>query len=126
MRAHEFILEDISHRELDYVEQVADQLWGKLGIDVEFTRHFFDRVNDERNGEPITVDELIRLFQQEYQRNGMQIKNMRRPEAVMKDLLTDINIPFVINGSGDHKKLVTKTVMRKKNFMTHTPVYPVK
>jgi len=125
MRASEFINEDISQRELNYVEQVADELWGKLGIDIKFTRHFFDRVNDERNGKSITADELIRLFQQEFQKNGIQIANMRRPEAVMKDLLTNINIPFVINNKGDEKELVTKTVMRKKNFMTTTPVYPV-
>lgn len=120
------LLEDISQQELNQVEQFADQLWAKLGVDVEFTRHFLDRVNDERNGTPITVDELIALFQKEFKTNGIQISNMRRPEAVLKDLLTNINIPFVLKKVGDQKQLVSKTVMRKRNFMSPDPAYVVK
>jgi hypothetical protein len=120
------LLEDISQQELNQVEQFADRLWAKLGVDVEFTRHFLDRVNDERNGTPITVDELIALFQKEFKTNGIQISNMRRPEAVLKDLLTNINIPFVLKKVGDQKQLVSKTVMRKRNFMSPDPAYVVK
>jgi hypothetical protein len=125
MRAYEF-LEDISQQELNQVELFADQLWAKLGIDIEFTRHFLDRVNDERNGKPIEVDELIALFQKEFKTNGIQISNMRRPEAVLKDLLSNINIPFVLKKDGDKKQLVSKTVMRKRNFMSPDPAYVVK
>ena len=28
------------------VEKYLDKVWAKVGIDVEFTRHFMDRVND--------------------------------------------------------------------------------
>ena len=51
--------------DLDQIEKYADKLFGQmtLDIDVEFTRHFLDRVNDERNKKPINdYDELIRLF----------------------------------------------------------------
>jgi hypothetical protein len=126
MRIHELITEDISWQELNQVERFADELWSKLGVDVDFTRHFFDRINDERNGKPITADELIDLFQKEFKVNGIQISNMRRPEAVLKDLLTNINIPFVLKKTGDEKRLVSKTVMRKKNFMSPDPAYVVK
>ena len=34
------------------LEKFADRLFGKVGIDVEFTRHFMDRVNDIRNQKP--------------------------------------------------------------------------
>ena len=125
MRINE-LLEDITQPELDHVEQVADALWAKLGIDVEFTRHFFDRVNDERNGSPITADELVAMFQKEFRTNGIQISNMRRPEAVLKDLLSSINIPFVLKKTGDQKQLVGKTVMRKRNFASPDPAYVVK
>ena len=125
MRINE-LLEDVTPQELDHVEQVADALWAKLGIDVEFTRHFFDRVNDERNGRPITADELVAMFQKEFRTNGIQISNMRRPEAVLKDLLSSINIPFVLKKTGDQKQLVGKTVMRKKNFTSPDPAYVVK
>lgn len=127
MRIHE-LLEDISMSELDQVERFATVLWHKLGIDVDFTRHFFDRVNDPRNGKPITTAELIRLFKKEYERNGKPIAKLAGSEAVMKDLLTHINIPFVVKDkrNGDGKELVAKTVMRKEKFMSPDPEYVVK
>jgi len=125
MRINE-LFENITPHELDHVEQIADALWSKLGVDVEFTRHFFDRVNDERNGRPITADELIAMFQKEFKTNGIQISNMRRPEAVLKDLLSSINIPFVLKRNGDEKELVAKTVMRKRDFKSPDPAYIVK
>lgn len=118
--------ENVTPQDLDHVEQIADQLWAKLGVDVEFTRHFLDRVNDERNGQPISVDELVAMFQKEFKTNGIQISNMRRPEAVLKDLLSNINIPFVLKKNGDQKDLVAKTVMRKRNFTSPDPSYIVK
>ena len=46
-------------------------------------------------------------------------------EAVIKDMKTDINMPFVINI--DRKgmlDLVAKTIMRKKNFKTTSMELP--
>ena len=54
--------EDVSRSDLDQIEKYADRLFAAVGIDVEFTRHFLDRVNDERNKKPINTAELIRLF----------------------------------------------------------------
>lgn len=131
MRAYEFISEtrsdeDISPAELNNVERFADALWGKLGIDVEFTRHFMDRLNDPRNGKPITPAELIRLFKKEYERNGKSIANLNNSEAVMKDLLTSINLPFVVKDTRKEKELIAKTIMRKPNFKTPDPEYVVR
>jgi len=118
MRAKEFMKEEISFSELAQVERFADSLWKSLGVDVNFSKHFLERVNDERNGKPITAAELIRLFKKEYERNGKKIASMDDPEAVMKDLLTKINLPFVIKDRANHKELVAKTIMRKPNFYT--------
>ena len=41
------ISEDVSRSDLDQIERYADKLFAAVGIDVEFTRHFLDRVNDE-------------------------------------------------------------------------------
>ena len=41
------------------VEDYADKLFGELGLDVEFSKHFRDRLNDPRNTKPITAAELI-------------------------------------------------------------------
>jgi tagatose-1,6-bisphosphate aldolase len=125
MKIHE-LFEDITPSELNYVEQIADAFWNKLGIDVKFTRHFMDRVNDPRNRTPITADELIQLFKKEYQMYGKDIAELgANAEAVMKDLISKINLPFVIAGSGKSKQLVTKTVMRKNNFKTPGAEYKV-
>ena len=43
---------ELTQTELDQLETFADRLFAKVGIDVEFTRHFLDRVNDTRNEKP--------------------------------------------------------------------------
>ena len=63
----------ITQSDLDQVEKYADRLFASLKIDVEFTKHFMDRVNDARNLKQITVAELIRLFKQAYRRYGKKI-----------------------------------------------------
>ena len=45
---------EVKKSDLDQIERYADRLFASLGIDVEFTRHFMDRVNDKRNEKPIT------------------------------------------------------------------------
>lgn len=117
---------EMSRQELDYVEQVADAMWKNLDVDIEFTRHFFDRVNDPRNKTPITADELIALFRKEYQRYGRDIADFdSNGQAVMKDIFTKINIPFVVVDKGRDRELVMKTVMRKNNFMSSNPEFKV-
>ena len=114
----------ITQSDLDQVEKYADRLFAALGIDVEFTRHFMDRVNDARNIKQITVAELIRLFKQAHRRYGKKIAKMTdQANAVINDMKTDINMPFVIDidRKGD-MELIAKTVMRKKNFTIKSKV----
>ena len=44
----------ITKSNLNQIEKYADKLFAAVGIDVEFTRHFMDRVNDARNKDQIT------------------------------------------------------------------------
>ena len=115
-----YIFERISKSDLDQVEKYADRLFAAVGIDVEFTRHFHDRVNDERNKKPINSAELVRLFRLTYKKYGKKIAQMNPDaEAVITDMETDVNMPFVINlDKGGMLDLVAKTVMRKKDFKT--------
>jgi hypothetical protein len=112
--------EDVSKSDLDQVEKYADKLFAAVGIDIEFTRHFLDRVNDERNKKPISTAELVRLFRLTYKKYGKKISKMSPDaEAVIHDMETDVNMPFVLNVErGGMIDLVAKTVMRKKNFKT--------
>ena len=123
-----YLREDISTVDLQQLETFADKLFGKVGIDVEFTRHFLDRVNDVRNQKPITMSELTRLFKQEYKRWGKPIAQMGPDqEAVMKDLQTDINLPFALRWDEQNQELdlIAKTIMRKKGFRTPNQEFPV-
>ena len=121
MRSFKSLREEISKRDLDGIEKFADRLFAKVGIDVEFTRHFLDRVNDERNKKQITTAELTRLFKQTYNKHGKKIPQLGPDaEAVIKDMRTDINMPFVLKWDKNSQEfeLVAKTVMRKKGFAT--------
>ena len=109
----------ITQSDLDQIEKYADRLFASLDIDVEFTRHFMDRVNDARNIKQISVAELIRLFKQAYRRHGKKIAKMPDDaNAVINDMKTNINLPFVLKYKKGEIELVAKTVMRKKNFTT--------
>ena len=117
----QFISEEITSSDLKKIEQYADKLFQAVGIDVAFTRHFLDRVNDERNRKQITSDEMISLFRKTYEKHGKRIPKLGPDaEAVINDMQSDINMPFVLkwDRNAEQLDLVAKTVMRKKNFMT--------
>lgn len=119
---------EVTQSDLQKLEYYADKVFAKVGIDVEFTRHFLDRVNDERNVRQITLPELALLFRDEYAKWGKKIAQLG-PDAqgVMKDMRSDINIPFALNWDSKNQELdlVAKTVMRKKNFTTPNQQFPV-
>jgi hypothetical protein len=99
-----------------------------LGIDVEFTRHFLDRVNDERNRRQITIKELGLLFKKEFIKHGKPIAQLGPDaEAVMKDMETDINLPFALRWDANNNELdlIAKTVMRKADFKTSNKTFTV-
>ena len=118
----------VSAVDIKNLEKFADRIFADVGIDVEFTKHFLDRVNDERNDKPIVPAELTRLFKQERKRYGKPIAQMGPDsEAVMRDLQTNINVPFalVLDKSNDELDLIAKTIMRKDNFTTPNRVFAV-
>lgn len=118
----------LSQNDLDQLETFADKMFAKVGIDVAFTDHFLDRVNDERNIRQITASELTRLFKQEFKRYGKPIAQLGPDaEAVMKDIKTNINMPFVLRWDPRNEELdlIAKTVMRKKNFRSQDPEFTI-
>ena len=127
MKINEFD-NQLSQGDLDSLETFADKVFGKVGIDVNFTRHFLDRVNDERNVKQISMGELTRLFKQEAKRFSKPIAQLGPDaEAVMKDLQTDLNLPFVLvwDDRNEELDLIAKTVMRKKDFKTSDPEFTI-
>ena len=123
-----YLNEQITKDQLKQVEVYADKIFKKFNIDVEFTRHFFDRVNDARNGKDISAAELISLFRKTQKKNGKNLATVNPGlEAVIKDMSSDINMPFVMqwDSASNEWDLIAKTVMRKKNFKTSNKVFDV-
>jgi len=113
--------EEVTQSQLNDIEKYADRLFKAVNVDVNFTRHFVDRVNDKRNKKPISTSELTRLFKQTYKKHGKKIPKMGDDaQAVIHDMQTDINMPFVLTYDDRNKELdlVAKTIMRKQNFKT--------
>ena len=126
MRVQDILSEEVSQRELYTVERFADDLWRQYGIDVQFTKHFVERVNDPRNNPPIYVDDLIDMFRKEYHSQGEHISQLPdQSQGVMRDMFTKLNLPFVIIDGKRGKTMVTKTAMRKKDFRTSNPTFDV-
>ena len=120
------LLEDVSQSQLNQVEKYLDKLWAKVGIDVEFTRHFMDRVNDARNGKTISPAELIKIYREIYKKYGKPISQLKSGvEILLKDMETNINVPVVLRWDGKEFDMIAKTVMRKKNFKSSTKKYSV-
>ena len=115
------LAENLSRMDLKTVEAFADDVFKRLDIEVEFTKHFLDRVNDDRNGKDISVYELVQLFKQAKKDYGKTIA-LKEPgyQAVLNDLTSDINLPFVlkIDSRTGELEMIAKTVMRKKSFKT--------
>jgi len=115
------VAEEVSQKELSDLEKFADRLLNKFDIDIEFTRHFADRMNDKRNKPAITVAELQRLFKKMAQNKGKKIKKHGNSEAILKDMQSDLNLPVVINWKNGEFEVVNKTIMRKKAFKSPDP-----
>jgi len=117
----------ITENELRHIEKYLDSVWKHLGVEFEFTKHFFDRVNDSRNRKQITAQELVKIFTEAYKRYGKMIAGKVTPEkensfdTVLTDLSTKVNSPVVVVWDKQAKelKMVAKTVMRVNHFYTH-------
>ena len=122
------IKEQVSKKYLDEIEVFLDRLFSDLGMDVEFTNHFFDRLNDTRNRKEVTGSEIIRIFKKAHDKYGKELS--MKPDdfqGVLKDLSNDLNIPFALNFDPREQDMdiIAKTIMRKHNFRTSNRQFPV-
>jgi hypothetical protein len=109
---------EMAKSDLKNIEKYADS---KLSPeDIEFTKHFFDRVNDSRNRKEITNAELIGFFKRlsKYKKKWVEFLK-QYDQIVVKDKRTDINIPFVKQAN----QVIAKTIMRKPDFKTSNPIF---
>lgn len=122
------LLEEISATQLKKLETALDAIFKRVGIDIEFSKHFGERLNDPRNVKPITAMEIIDIFEKVYAKHAKTFKTLPDDmEAIIKDITSKINMPFVLdwNQKSGLLELRFKTVMRKPNFATPNQVFSV-
>jgi len=120
LRFRGYISEEVTQKQIKDLEVFADRLLNKFDIDIEFTRHFADRMNDARNNPDIKISELQQFFKKIAKNKGKNLKQNADTEVVLRDIQKDLNLPVVIkyHRERDEFEVVNKTIMRKKNFTT--------
>ena len=108
--------------EVEFIEDEADnKMQPEIDIDLS-SNHFFDRLNDPRNYPDIEPYEIEDFFDKLADKKDEFIEFLRKyKELVAKDNETNINIPFMKIAN----KAIAKTIMRKKNFLSSTPILPL-
>ena len=112
---------EMAKADMDAVEKYADQQLAPSDIELgKETDHFFQRLNDPRNGKEISPAELTGFFKRLAKNKKKFLEFVKQyKEFVVKDKRTDINIPFVVMAN----KLIAKTILRKGDFKSITPIY---
>lgn len=115
---------EVTASQMKDFEKFVDRMFEKFKIDFEFTKHFGERMNDDRNSPKIKLKELADLIKKIYNKHGNPLKGNAGAEVVVKDLQSDLNMPIVVkyDSKNDEIDIVAKTIMRKKNFSTPNTV----
>ena len=108
-------LYEMDKSQLSNIERYADSQLAPA--DIEFAiPHFFDRLNDPRNGKEVTTAELTGFFKRLSKHKKDFLEFLKKyKEIVVKDKRNDLNIPFIKSAN----KVIAKTIMRKSDFKTY-------
>ena len=112
-------LTEIPMGDLQKIDKFADKQLKPIDI-VLTGKHFFDRLNDPRNGKEVSNAELIGFFKRLGKNKKEFVKFLSQyNQIVVKDDRTNLNIPFMKQAN----KVIAKTIMRKANFKSSDPKY---
>lgn len=88
-----------SPAEVVELEKQLDRLMRSVGLDVEFSRHFIERILGREKS--VTIDEVVTAFEKlkaKYKKRLISAKKKPDYEAVLKDFGNELNIVFGIDG----------------------------
>jgi len=116
-----------SPAEVQQLEVELDKLMRSVGLDVEFSRHFIERLLGRDRS--ITGQEVIASFdklKRKYKQKLLKYKKTPGHRAILKDFDSELNVIFGVQASRNKDKLpelVNITIMRKDpdKFRTDTP-----
>ena len=107
-------INEIPMGDLKQIDTFADKQLNPMDV-VLTGKHFFDRLNDPRNGKEISSAELIGFFKRLSKKKSEFVDFLNKYNSlVATDSRTNLNIPFMKQAN----KAIAKTVMRKKDFKT--------
>ena len=114
--------EKVSHNQLANLEKYLDKLFNsEIGVGVDFSRHFMERVNDERtknkHGSDIKISEIRDVFRKTVNDYKQQLAKLPpKFDAHLVSVSKQLDIPFVIkkdkNGDLD---IVAKTIIKRNS-----------
>ena len=115
------LFSEMAKADMDAVEKYADAQMSPEDIELgKETDHFFQRLNDPRNGKEISPAELTGFFKRLAKNKKKFLEFLKQyREFVVTDNRSNINIAFLKVAN----KLIAKTVMRKVDFKSATPVF---
>ena len=96
--------------EVNTLELQLDNMFRSLGLDVEFSRHFVQRILGRDSD--ISIDDVTHAFSElkkKYKKRLLSAKKKPGYEAVLKDFSKDLNVVFGIKGD----ELTNITIMKK-------------
>ena len=120
----------VTWQDLKRLESMLDALFAQAGLDIAFTKHFWERINGSRGyGGTISIPEIQDAFTKTFRLYADKIRNHQANwRAIILDARKQhLNIPFVLNwdSSQNEMSIVATTAMKKQNFMAREPRLPV-
>jgi len=108
------LFELTSTAEVNELERHLDKMMATLGLDVEFTRHFVERVLGRERS--VSVEDITQSFIQlkrKYKSRLLKAKKQPNYSAVLRDFDQDLNIVFGIKPVKNGHELVNITIKQK-------------
>lgn len=120
---------EITREQLFKLESLLNRLFNQIGIDVVLTTtHFIARANQIRGDGPIYLQDIRDLFQKAYTKYNKKIVQYGKGfEAVLRDIQTNLNVPFILDWDRETGRLdiIAKTAMKKRDFRSVVPIWKV-
>ena len=108
-------LTELSNSEINSLEAYLDKIFAVLDVDVEFTRHFKERLQGRED--TVKIAEIKSTFNKMLKKHQEKIIKSPKAKSVLQDLSNNLNVPFVVEKLKDGTyELNTLTIMKKKGF----------
>jgi hypothetical protein len=113
----------VSWNELKKLETVLDSMFKSAGLDIDFTKHFWERINGSRGyGGTVTIPEIQDAFRKTYDKYSAKISGHKADwKAIINDVSKQLNMPFTLKWDGRQKSMVMLTAMKKRDFLAPEP-----